>query len=120
MRFAASFVSPSASALLRPLSTVVLHKREPISLIDQMMQTLKLSGKLKKVKAIIIGDFTYIKLEKRWGKSVLDLLKEYTKDLDIRVIYKFPAGHKQVNNPLFFGRRVSLEVDNLGSKITFN
>lgn len=92
---------------------------ESIYRVDRMMQTLKRSGKLANAKGIIFGYFTNVSREETWGSSIKDLLKEYTKDLDIPVVFNFPAGHQKPNYSLYMGRRILLKVTERGTTILF-
>ena len=87
--------------------------------IDRMMQTLKRSGKLARVSAILVGHFTKIKGEEKWGSSVEELIHEYTRDLGVPVIFGFPAGHEAPNYSLYMGRRVCVTVDSGGGLVEF-
>ncbi|MPM78959.1 putative murein peptide carboxypeptidase [bioreactor metagenome] len=92
---------------------------ENIYSLDRMMQLLKRSGKLKAVKAILFGHMTDISSQDIWDKPLKEMLKEYTKDLDIPVIFNFPAGHSAPNMSLYMGRKVKVIVNNAWSKIIF-
>lgn len=60
--------------------------------IDRYLATLKISKKLEKAKAIIFGHF-YGCDSSDDTQSLIDVLNEYSKDLNIPVIYNFPTGH---------------------------
>ncbi len=81
--------------------------------IDRYLATLKVAGKLNEVKAIIFGYFTNCDKTDNEDdtQSLIDVLIEYTKDLDIPVIYNFPTGHDRpfVNVPI--GVKVRLDVE---------
>ena len=92
---------------------------EPMSVVDQMMRELKNSGKLSKVKGIIFGHLTYIKLQERWGSDVYSLMREYVDGLNVPVLFEFPAGHELPNRPIFLGRKAKLKIGYKYSELKF-
>jgi muramoyltetrapeptide carboxypeptidase len=79
--------------------------------IDRMMMQLKLSGKLRHLKGLIIGGMTDMKdnmipFGKLPDEIILDAVKEY----GYPVCFDFPAGHIDENMALYFGREVELNV----------
>lgn len=87
--------------------------------VDRMLMTLKEGGYLKRIKGLIIGQFTDIGGQDEWKRKVLDLINDYTKDLDKPVLFGFPCGHEHPNFSLYEGREVSLTVDAKGGKLEF-
>ncbi len=78
--------------------------------IDRMMQSLKRAGYFTKVKGVIIGDISSIKKNStKWGKSIEQLFLDVLPK-DIPVLFHFPAGHKEDNRALIFGRKIKLTV----------
>lgn len=102
-----------------PYILLIEDVEEALYSIDRMMQNLKRSGKLKNAKAIIFGNFTNISKQEPWKKTTQEVLKEYTKDLKIPVIFNFPAGHSAPNLSVYMGRTVKISVSNSGSKVQF-
>ncbi|MBC7494634.1 MAG: LD-carboxypeptidase, partial [Flavobacterium sp.] len=69
--------------------------------IDRMLINLKRNGCLTSLKGIVVGGMTKMKdNEIAWGKNVLEIIDDVTKDLNIPVIYNFPAGHLADNRAL--------------------
>jgi muramoyltetrapeptide carboxypeptidase len=88
--------------------------------IDRMMMNLKRNGCLESLKGIIVGGMTKMKdNEIPWGKNALQIIDDITKNYNIPVIYNFPAGHLADNRALIFGKQISLEANNLESKVIF-
>ncbi|MDR2358484.1 MAG: LD-carboxypeptidase [Prevotellaceae bacterium] len=88
--------------------------------IDRMMNNLQRSGKLKRAAGVIVGDFKNSKPDDVLpGKTAYEVIADYLQPLDIPVCYGFPAGHDEPNYSLYFGRRLSLEVNPVGVKIKF-
>lgn len=78
---------------------------------DRMMYQLKLSGKFKKLRGLVLGNFTDIKdNESPFGKNVHEIISEAVQEYDFPVCYGFPAGHNEVNLALAFGLKWELTV----------
>lgn len=88
--------------------------------IDRMMMNLKRNGCLESLKGIIVGGMTKMKdNDIPWGKDALEIIDDVTKKYNIPVIYNFPAGHMADNRALIFGKQVSMEVNDVESKVVF-
>ena len=93
---------------------------ESMNAVDGMMQQLKKSGKLGKAKAVLVGNFTNIEdKEDPWNITPQELIKRYTDELDVPVVFGFPAGHGRPNLAIYMGRNVQLSVREDGVDITF-
>lgn len=89
--------------------------------IDRMMMNLKRNGCLESLKGIIVGGMTKMNdNEIPWGKNALEIIDDVTKNYNIPIIYNFPAGHMADNRALIFGKQVSMEVNDLESKVIFD
>ena len=89
--------------------------------IDRMMMNLKRNGCLESLKGIIVGGMTKMNdNEVPWGKNALEIIDDVTKNYNIPIIYNFPAGHMADNRALIFGKQVSMEVNDLESKVIFD
>ena len=79
--------------------------------IDRMMMQLKLSGKLKGLKGLIVGGMTDMKDNAiPFGKFPEDIILDAVKDYNYPVCFDFPAGHIDRNLAMYFGREVELTV----------
>ena len=77
--------------------------------IDRMLSGMKISGRLDKLKGIIIGDFSSTKdNDDPFGESLQQLVKKVFSDLDIPIAFGFKAGHESTNWPLVFGKEYEL------------
>jgi muramoyltetrapeptide carboxypeptidase len=84
-----------------------------------MMMQLKLSGKLKNLKGLIVGGMTDMKDNTvPFGKTAEEIILDVVKEYDYPVCFNFPAGHIDRNLALYFGKEVSLNVDT--DKVTLN
>ncbi|HEY6162991.1 MAG TPA: LD-carboxypeptidase [Bacteroidia bacterium] len=80
--------------------------------IDRMMLNLKRSGKLSKLKGLIIGGFTDMKDNPvPFGKTAEEIIREAVEEYDYPVCFGFPAGHIEKNCALPFGTKTILEVN---------
>lgn len=89
--------------------------------IDRMMMNLKRNGCLESLKGIIVGGMTKMHdNEIPWGKNALEIIDDVTKQYNIPIIYNFPAGHMADNHALILGKQVTLEANDLESKVLFD
>ncbi len=89
--------------------------------IDRMMINLQRNGCLESIKGIVVGAMTKMKdNDIPWGKDALQIIEDVTKKYNIPVMYNFPAGHIQDNRALIMGNKVSIEIDPVCSKVSFD
>lgn len=75
--------------------------------VDRMLQQLRQANLLKKVKAIILGDFT--KSEEANGTSLVKpVLERFAKECNIPVVQITGVGHGATNFPLALGVKANL------------
>ena len=85
---------------------------EQLYQIDRMMIALKKAGKLKHLKALVVGQFTDIPdNEPPFGKTLEEIILEHTPS-HIPVIFNAPIGHITDNYPLFLGKKLSITKHN--------
>lgn len=78
---------------------------------DRLLQQLKRSGKLKDLAGLVFGGFTDGKdTERKFGKSIDQILKDISADLEIPVCFHFPISHGKENLPVKVGAKYSLTV----------
>jgi len=88
--------------------------------IDRMMMQLKLSGKLKKLKGLIVGGMTDMKDNPiPFGKFPEDIILDAVKQYNYPVCFDFSAGHIDKNVALYFGKQVELNVHDDGATLKF-
>lgn len=88
--------------------------------VDRMMMNLKRNGCLENLKGIIVGGMTKMNdNDVPWGKNALEIIQDVTQPYDIPIVYGFPAGHLPDNRALIFGKTVTLEVTDEGTKLMF-
>jgi muramoyltetrapeptide carboxypeptidase len=80
--------------------------------IDRMVWNLKRTGKLDKLKGLIIGGFK-VKPDdpgEEFGRTVYDIVNEVVKEYDYPVCFDFPVGHQKNNFALKCGVKHRLEI----------
>jgi muramoyltetrapeptide carboxypeptidase len=81
--------------------------------IDRMFWNLKRSGKLNKLKALIVGGFKVKGPDEstdEFGKTLQDIVLEKTAEFNYPVCFDFPAGHQKNNFALKCGVKHELAV----------
>lgn len=87
--------------------------------IDRMMLQLKRSGKLKHLKALVVGGMTDMKDNAvPFGKTAEEIIYDAVKSYKYPVCFNFPAGHIDMNMPLILGKKAFLNINK--NKISFN
>ncbi len=80
--------------------------------IDRMLCQLRLAGKLKPVKGVLLGAFTRCEpKDKKDSQTVDQVLDHYFTGLGIPVLAGFPSGHLPEQATLPLGSRVRLDAD---------
>lgn len=92
---------------------------EELYSIDRMFWNLKRSGKLDKLKGLVIGGF---KLNEEtpgeeFGKSVYEIVSEKIKEFEYPVCFDFPVGHQVNNYALKCGTKYLLTVEGNSSSL---
>ena len=83
---------------------------EPVYRIERMLYTLKLSGALQKLSALIVGQFTDTKEHTGFGGTLYELIHSLVKDCNIPVCFDFPVGHCERNLPIIEGADATLTI----------
>lgn len=87
--------------------------------VERMMYALKRSGKLDRLKALVIGGLTDIHDNPDpFGKPVEQAIFDVVKEYDYPVVFGFPAGHQPENRAIVLGKEITLRVDANGSETT--
>ena len=88
--------------------------------IDRMLNNLQRSGKLNKLKGLIVGNFSNTKNDSFiFDKTAYEIISSYVENLNIPVCFGFPAGHEEPNYALYFGREITLDINKISTKIIF-
>ncbi len=87
--------------------------------IDRMFYNLQRSGKLSKLKGLIIGGFK-VKEDLEgdpFGKNIMEIILEKVKSYDYPICFDFPVGHQRANFALKCGVMHRLDVRIEGSTL---
>ncbi len=77
--------------------------------IDRMMQGLKRAGKLKNLKALLIGNMSDMKDNTiPFGKTAYEIIADTVKEYHFPVVFGAPCGHEPRNLSLVFGSKYQL------------
>jgi muramoyltetrapeptide carboxypeptidase len=80
--------------------------------IDRMMISLRLAGKLKNLKGLIVGQFTGLKdNDDPFGKTVEEIIRESTRGYDYPIGFGCPSGHGSPNYPLVLGMPCTMKAE---------
>jgi muramoyltetrapeptide carboxypeptidase len=79
--------------------------------IDRMLTSLKLSGRLADLAALVIGGMNKIVDSKiPWGKNIEETISGIVSEYNYPVFFNFPAGHISDNRAFYIGKQATIEV----------
>jgi len=88
--------------------------------IDRMIISLKRSGKLAKLKGLVVGSMIDMKDNTiPFGKTPQQIILDAIKEYNYPVVFNFPSGHHTQNYPLKLGATIQLSVTESQCKIIF-
>lgn len=77
--------------------------------VDRMMMNFKLSGKLDRIKALMIGGMTEMNdNETPFGKTAYEIIHDISENFDFPMLFDCPAGHIENNLPLIMGGNIHI------------
>ena len=80
--------------------------------IERMMYGLKRAGKLKNLKALMVGGLTKVHDNPEpFGKTAEQAIFDVVKEYDYPVCFNFPAGHQPDNRAIIFGKEAVLTIN---------
>jgi len=80
--------------------------------IDRMIVALKRAGKLKNLKALLVGSFTEMKDNSvPFGKTAQEIILDAVKEYDYPVFFDFPSGHQDLNLAIVFGKSCEIKTE---------
>lgn len=79
--------------------------------IDRMMQSLRLSGVLKQISGLVVGQFSDYDEDPLMMQSVAEIILAAVSEYDYPVCFNFPAGHVDYNLSFVLGEQAELFVD---------
>ena len=79
--------------------------------LDRMMLNLKMSGKLAKLRGLVVGTFSDMKDNASpFGKTAYEIVKAHTNEYSYPVGFGIPVGHIDDNQPLVEGGQYRIEI----------
>lgn len=88
--------------------------------VDRMMLQLKRSGKLKNLKALVVGGMSDMKDNAiPFGKTAEEIIFDAVKEYKYPVCFNFPAGHIQKNLAFYVGKKANVLVDKKGGCLSY-
>lgn len=88
--------------------------------LDRMCMNLKRNGYFAHLKGLVVGGMSDMHdNEIPFGKTAEEIILDCVSEYDFPVVFNFPAGHLDDNRALILGRKVTLEVGEIKSEITF-
>ena len=89
--------------------------------IDRLFNMLRLTGRLERVKGVVLGEFTKCPADLEYDSPEAMLIEEYLSKMGVPVCCGFPAGHEFENNyPLPLGAPARLSVTPDGATLRFD
>ena len=79
--------------------------------IDRMMQSLRLSGVLKQISGLVVGQFSDYDEDPLMMQSVAEIILAAVSEYDYPVCFNFPVGHVDYNLSLVLGEQAELFVE---------
>lgn len=86
--------------------------------IDRMLNNLRLSGVLRKIKGLVVGQFSDYEEDPQMGGTLFERIRMMVEPYDYPVLFRFPAGHVTRNMPLIMNAMCRLEVTDKGSTLS--
>jgi muramoyltetrapeptide carboxypeptidase len=78
--------------------------------IDRMLTSLRLSGKLEDLSALIIGGMNKLEDAKiPWGKTIEETILDILSGYQYPVLFNFPAGHISDNRAFYIGKKAEIQ-----------
>lgn len=78
--------------------------------IDRMMNNLRMSGVLARIKGLVVGQFTDCEDDPLMGCTVSQTIAQAVESYTFPVLFDFPAGHVEDNCPLWLNTIHQLSV----------
>lgn len=88
--------------------------------IDRMMNNLRMSGVLRRLSGLVVGQFSDTKDDPSMGCSIYETILHAVRDYAYPVLFDFPAGHTSVNYPLWLNTPAEMCVSPTCAMLRFD
>ena len=85
--------------------------------IDRMMNNLRMSGVLSRIKGLVVGQFTDCESDPLMNCTIYDTIAQNVAAYDYPVLFDFPAGHVEDNRPLYLNHSATLTITEYSSQL---
>lgn len=86
--------------------------------IDRMMNNLRMSGVLARIKGLVVGQFTDCEADPLMNCTIYDTIAQNVAAYDYPVLFDFPAGHTEDNRPLYLNHPAILDLTGQSATLT--
>ena len=88
--------------------------------LDRMLTSLRLTGRLSNLAALVVGGMEKIGNDKvSYNKSAEEIVLDIVGHYSYPVLFNFPAGHVADNRAFYMGRRARLKQDGMVASLTY-
>lgn len=88
--------------------------------LDRMLSSLKLAGKFRGLKALVVGGMNDMADSRvPWGRDTRETISDIFREYDYPVFFDFPAGHVPDNRAFYIGAMAEIQCSGKKSKLTF-
>lgn len=88
--------------------------------IDRMMNNLRMSGVLARIKGLVVGQFTDCEDDPLMGCTISQTIAQAAESYAFPVLFDFPAGHVEDNCPLRLNTTHQMSITEKFSTLTSN
>lgn len=88
--------------------------------IDRMMNNLRMSGVLARIKGLVVGQFTDCEDDPLMGCTISQTIAQAAESYAFPMLFDFPAGHVEDNCPLWLNTTHQMSITEKFSTLTSN
>lgn len=89
--------------------------------IDRLLTQLKRAGKLRDLRALLVGHMSDLKdSELSYGRVYQEIVMNVVRQYDYPVAFNIPCGHEHPNFAFIHGGHATLEISDVSTSLTFD